>query len=217
MEQEILKDWQKKVLTFVASSNKLGDFYLTGGTALSAFYLRHRVSDDLDFFSFNDVDSLTVRAAAKEVQDLIGALSVRFSRNYDRYQFFYQTGREELKVEFTKYPFKQLQAVQSFDGMRVDSEFDIAANKFLTVIDRFDPKDFVDLYFLLPKYPLENLREAVEQKFGMKVDPLSLGSELGKARNIVALPQMIQPLAVEELKDFFSRQAQTLRSDVIED
>jgi predicted nucleotidyltransferase component of viral defense system len=29
-------------------------FYLTGGTALSRFYLKHRWSDDLDFFVNND-------------------------------------------------------------------------------------------------------------------------------------------------------------------
>jgi predicted nucleotidyltransferase component of viral defense system len=26
-------------------------FYLTGGTALAAYYLRHRLSEDLDFFA----------------------------------------------------------------------------------------------------------------------------------------------------------------------
>ncbi|MBI3815671.1 MAG: nucleotidyl transferase AbiEii/AbiGii toxin family protein [Nitrospinae bacterium] len=30
------------------------DFFLTGGTALSAFYLHHRESIDLDFFSMTD-------------------------------------------------------------------------------------------------------------------------------------------------------------------
>ena len=29
---------------------QLGEFYLTGGTALGRFYLNHRYSDDLDFF-----------------------------------------------------------------------------------------------------------------------------------------------------------------------
>ena len=29
-----------------------GSFFLTGGTALSVFYLNHRLSDDLDFSPF---------------------------------------------------------------------------------------------------------------------------------------------------------------------
>lgn len=31
-------------------------FYLTGGTALSRYYLNHRHSDDLDFFTNNNSD-----------------------------------------------------------------------------------------------------------------------------------------------------------------
>ena len=50
MEQTILKPWQKKVITLVDGEQKMAGFYLTGGTALAAYYLRHRLSDDLDFF-----------------------------------------------------------------------------------------------------------------------------------------------------------------------
>jgi predicted nucleotidyltransferase component of viral defense system len=34
-------------------------FYLSGGTALSAYYLQHRYSDDLDLFT-RDQDALSV-------------------------------------------------------------------------------------------------------------------------------------------------------------
>ncbi|MDY6792792.1 MAG: nucleotidyl transferase AbiEii/AbiGii toxin family protein [Thermodesulfobacteriota bacterium] len=46
--QNKIYPFQDKILTLVQSSNV--DFYLTGGTALSRNYLRHRYSDDLDFF-----------------------------------------------------------------------------------------------------------------------------------------------------------------------
>lgn len=35
-----------------------GQFYLTGGTALSRFYFQHRYSDDLDFFSRYEVKDI---------------------------------------------------------------------------------------------------------------------------------------------------------------
>ncbi len=35
-------------------------FYLTGGTALAEFFLQHRLSEDLDFFSENDFDSSAI-------------------------------------------------------------------------------------------------------------------------------------------------------------
>jgi len=44
---------QNEILTIVQSKRK--GFYLTGGTALSRFYLEHRFSDHLDFFINNDL------------------------------------------------------------------------------------------------------------------------------------------------------------------
>ena len=39
---------------FEALKGNYGSLYLTGGTALSRFYLHHRYSDDLDFFVNSD-------------------------------------------------------------------------------------------------------------------------------------------------------------------
>jgi hypothetical protein len=85
----------------------------------------------------------------------------------------------------------------------------------MTIFERFDPKDFVDLYFLLQEYPLERLREGVREKFGMKLDPLAVGSELAHVRAIHALPRMTVALTVPELKDFFTELAKTLRREVL--
>lgn len=49
---EILTPLHKRVLdALFAEEAFAGAFYLTGGTALAAFYLKHRHSDDLDFFT----------------------------------------------------------------------------------------------------------------------------------------------------------------------
>ena len=49
MEQTILTDAQKALLDLLRKQRDLAEiFYLTGGTALAAFYLAHRYSDDLD-------------------------------------------------------------------------------------------------------------------------------------------------------------------------
>ena len=215
MEQEILKEWQKKAIDFVFSKSELSNFYLTGGTALAGYYLQHRISDDLDFFSFNDFDSMSIHAIAEELRKIISAEKVRFSKLYDRNQFFYFQNGEELKVEFTKYPFKQLGELNNFGDARTDSEFDIAVNKLITITDRFDPKDFVDLYFLLPKYNLEKLKKGVIDKFNTKLDPLTVGSSFAKIKLVKALPKMIRPLTIEELKEFFNSEAKKLSPLVI--
>lgn len=46
--QNNIYPFQNELLALVQGANV--DFYLTGGTALSRFYLNHRYSDDLDFF-----------------------------------------------------------------------------------------------------------------------------------------------------------------------
>lgn len=52
---------QKIILDEVKQSDFLkSHFYFTGGTALSAAYLHHRYSDDLDFFSEKQFDNQTI-------------------------------------------------------------------------------------------------------------------------------------------------------------
>lgn len=210
MEQTILKPWQEKVITFVAGEPKLIDFYLTGGTALAAYYLRHRISDDLDFFIFNEADHIFLHAFAERIKTEIDAENVRYEHLYDRNQYFFRVGEDDLKVEFSRYQFKQLEDAKSVNGLKIDSFRDIAANKIMALLDRFDPKDFTDLFFILKKVKLADVRKDVELKFGMKIDNIFLGGELAKAKRIEALPKMIKPLTIAELKQFFSDEARKL-------
>ena len=55
MAAKILTKNQKKFLDFFKKSPHLvKNFYFTGGTCLAEFYLKHRMSEDLDFFSENE-------------------------------------------------------------------------------------------------------------------------------------------------------------------
>lgn len=217
MEQEILTPAQKKVIELVASEAKLASFYLTGGTALTAYFLKHRLSDDLDFFSFADPDSVFLHNFSGKVKDTLGAESIRYERLYDRHQFFFKQGENELKVEFAKYPFRQLEIPEERDGVKVDSLRDIAANKLMALLDRFDPKDFVDLFFVLQQLKFKDIRRDAEEKFGVKIDNIFLGGELVKVRRIEALPKVTKPLNVEELKSFFADIAKGVGVDVLRD
>jgi predicted nucleotidyltransferase component of viral defense system len=51
----ILTDWQKDILKRFFASPLTQSFFLTGGTALSAFYFAHRDSKDFDFFMAFDM------------------------------------------------------------------------------------------------------------------------------------------------------------------
>lgn len=53
----ILTKGQKIILDELIQNNYLREnYYLTGGTALSEFYLHHRYSDDMDFFTEKEID-----------------------------------------------------------------------------------------------------------------------------------------------------------------
>ena len=52
MGKDLLTSKQFDFLELAAQKKEIiKRFYLTGGSALAAFYLNHRVSKDLDFFS----------------------------------------------------------------------------------------------------------------------------------------------------------------------
>ncbi|OGC03643.1 hypothetical protein A2276_07230 [candidate division WOR-1 bacterium RIFOXYA12_FULL_43_27] len=216
MEQAVLTETQKTAIKTVGSEPKLSGFYLSGGTALSGYYLQHRWSDDLDFFTDQKPDLVFLHSFIEKLKATIGANSVRYERLNDRNIFFLQTGREELKMEFSEYPFPQLEKSVVKDGIKIDSLRDIAANKLMAMLDRFDPKDFVDLFFLLKGFKLDTIRKDVEKKFGIKVDDVFLGGELAKVKRVEALPKMIKKITAQELKDFFSQKAKELESKVIE-
>lgn len=215
MEQAVLTADQKEIIKLVTGEPRLVDFYLSGGTALAAYYLAHRFSDDLDFFIFNDPDILFLKKFSETIKGRISASGLRFERLHDRNQFFFQTDSEELKIEFTKYPFHQLEKPQTNGGIKIDSLRDIAANKLMAMLDRFDPKDFVDLFFILQNKSLNEIRRDTEAKFEMKIDNIFLGGELAKARRIEALPKMIKQLTVSELKTLFSDLARSLAPQIL--
>lgn len=215
-EEKILTPEQLQIIKLVADEPKLSKFYLSGGTALSAFHIQHRLSEDLDFFCPYPVDHFFLYEFIDRTKKYVGAETARNARLFDRHIFFLEWGsKKSLKMEFTKYPFEHLGKTATHYGIQVDSLRDLAANKFMALIDRFDPKDFVDLYFLLQQFSLTKIRRDAERKFNVKIGPMVLGSELSKVRRIEALPAMLQPLTVAELKSFFTRQARAIGKSVV--
>lgn len=216
MEQVILTNLQKIVIAAVSQEPNLADFYLSGGTALSVYYFKHRISDDLDFFAFQGPDRIFLHSFTEELKTKIGADSMQFERLYDRNLFFFKFDSEELKVEFSKYPFPQLEKPIIRDGIKIDSLRDIAANKLMAILDRFDPKDFVDLFYILKESKLEEISADVEKKFGVKIDDVFMGGEFAKVKRIEALPRMTKKITIQELKDFFAEKAKELEPKIFE-
>lgn len=185
-------------------------FYFTGGTALSVFHFGHRYSDDLDFFSEEEQnDEIINEFMGKIAQDL--GLTYRFTRIETTRMFEFVKEKKLLaKVDFGHFPYQRLEKGLWQNGVSIDGLLDIGANKIITIAQRNDIKDFVDLYFLLKKFTLWDLIYAVEKKFQRETDILLLGSDFLKSQDFEFLPRMIKPIKLEELKIFFREQAMNI-------
>jgi len=201
----ILTEQQKILLRQFIAWPYASVFYLTGGTALSAFYLHHRLSEDLDFFTEEDVEAeliLTFLRSIPKVQEL------KIERKFDRKTFLvsYLSG-DQLRAEFTKYPFKTINSFKTVEGIQVDSMGDILVNKLIALTDRKDIKDYVDIYFILKEYPelsIDEMIEKTEQKFGIKgLEYILQGRFLECPEKGLELLNMKKKCQAEEMAAFF--------------
>lgn len=200
-EKEILTDLQKQVLESLFRNEWFRrHFYLTGGTALSGFYYRHRLSEDLDFFSHDvTLDSLPtlMRHVAKELGLTIKQTQI--SPSFMRYQ-----AAGSLQIDLVADVSYRVDAPQLIGNFMVDCVKNIAVNKVGCILGRFEPKDFVDLYFLLEneKYDIFELMELGQNKDG-GLEPFVWANLLADVEKMEILPRMVKPLNLKVLKKYF--------------
>lgn len=208
---------QKIILDEVAKNDLLrSGFYFTGGTALSSFYLQHRYSDDLDFFSLEKFDNQVIFTLVENWSKKHNfTFHSRFAEVVYIFNLQFKTSAR-LKVDFARYPYERLEKGRIINNIDVDSLVDIAVNKLLVVSQRNDVKDFVDLYYLLKKFTVWDLMEGVKIKFRMEIEPILLGSDFLKMEDFDYLPKMIKPLTLEELKKFFRQKAKEIGARAVE-
>ena len=187
---KVLTLLQYRLLNFFKASELSNHFYFTGGTALSTFYLEHRYSYDLDFFTA-EREALNLEAILKFLNSLPGLSQTRYEKIYDRRLFFLHFSTGVLKVEFTFYPFKQIAKPKVVEGLVVDSLEDIFVNKLCALCDRNEDKDLIDVYFILKYkglgYLLWGLKK-VKEKFGID------GAEYIIQRRLITVPKELENL-----------------------
>ncbi|MCL4360456.1 nucleotidyl transferase AbiEii/AbiGii toxin family protein [Patescibacteria group bacterium] len=186
-------------------------FYFSGGTALSEMYFHHRESQDLDFFSDKPFNPQTLIASLTAWSKRLNfTITPQFVDPTSIYLLRFADGNE-VKVDFAPYPYPSLGERQRYKEMiEVDSLLDIGANKLLTLTQRSEVKDFVDLYFLFKKFSLWDLKDAVKAKFRVELDPFTLAADFTGVEVFAFLPTMLVPLALDELKQFFLGEAKKL-------
>lgn len=154
---------QDEVLNLI-KSDKL---YLSGGTALSRYYYNHRYSDDLDFFfdGYNNPShefAVTVREIINRISE---KYKVEVSIKSDLFiKTFIDNGDVKLKVEFIFENYKCAGNRNKNSGIIIDSKENLVVNKLTTIYDRRTVKDYVDLFFLLDEFNLNDVAAWAEHK-----------------------------------------------------
>jgi len=139
------------------------NIYLAGGTAV-ALYFGHRLSVDLDFFTDEEFDSLSLSSTISGVM----GTSFRIAKTKVTKNALVMNLNETRFSLFT-YP---CPLVAPLTGMQdipvhVASQIDLALMKLLAINQRGSCKDFIDLKALIKqnRYPFEFLLEKLKDKF----------------------------------------------------
>jgi predicted nucleotidyltransferase component of viral defense system len=203
-------------ITFIENFGKSSlseTFYLTGGTALSEFFLQHRYSEDLDFFTDQPDQVPQVLPVLEEIARQSGSrLEVRRQFKTFLEVFLHTKDQEAIKCDFAlDSPFRlQPKVRQEAYGILTDSALDISCNKLSALFDRSESKDFVDIFFIDRElFPFAELLQSAKQKH-VGLDDYWLAIALMKVDDLGPLPRMIKPVDANELKEFFLDQAKKL-------
>jgi len=128
---------------------------LVGGTAL-ALQIGHRISIDLDFFGLLEADKISILNALHKIGNV---KTIQHTENIHIYTV------NNIKVDIVNYPYPWLNTVVSQDNLNLANIPDIAAMKLAAITGRGSKKDFIDIYFLLKRYTLEELLTFYNKKY----------------------------------------------------
>lgn len=156
MHKEILSKNTKRLLESLNQSEIIRNFYLAGGTALALYY-GHRLSLDLDWFAEKFSNTLEFKKELSKLGELIIDSEDEKTLNGNL---------NGVKISFFEYPYPLISPTKIYkENVRLAGKPDIAVMKLDAIATRGTYKDFIDIYFLLKEYSLEQLLEFLRKKF----------------------------------------------------
>ncbi len=188
-------------------------FFLTGGTALSAFYLAHRESQDLDFFSIQPFDTFVLKTTWQEIAELTHA-KMTIQQRSQTYTELYLVSKQEgwtQKIDIIREQPKHFGAIQTIENVRVDSLINIATNKILAVFGRLEPKDYIDLYAICTQteFTFDKIFSLAKQK-DTGLSEFYFANTIINAGQLETLPKMKMPFNKAEFVKFYKKLSERL-------
>lgn len=173
---------------------------LVGGTALALQY-GHRSSVDLDFFGTFDAD-------AEEVKQVL--------RKYGSLQVIKETPTIKLyvldgvKIDIVDYKYAWIDATVEDCNLRLASPKDIAAMKVNAIEGRGTKKDFIDIYFLLQHYTLDEILSFYQKKYPeCSIFRALMSMSYFEDADPQFMPRMFSPVAWDEIKSYIVDKVKT--------
>jgi len=140
-------EMQQNVLGIISGIDTIAkQFFITGGTILSVFFLHHRASKGLEFFSTEFWDFNTIHTTLKRIFKNDLTLIQSSSE-------FYSYLIKEIKVDFVFDPLSTIEkrprvSLKVGKEIFIDTLGNISSNKLSAVASRFEAKDIIDFYFI---------------------------------------------------------------------
>ena len=156
LQTSTVKESTLELLKHLQAEPLLATTRLVGGTALS-LQIGHRESDDLDLFSVEPLDGLSVQTLLIDKYGFIPSVIA------DNTLIGFIQG---VKIDVIYHPFPWLEEAVCEDGMRLASVTDIAAMKMHAIINSGKrPKDFVDIAFLSMHYSYNQIKQLLLRRY----------------------------------------------------
>jgi hypothetical protein len=132
---------------------------------LTEFYLGHRLSFDLDFFT-SEPDLIVPFSRHLEASFKGKGFEVSVTRRFATFVEFLVTKEEDtLRADLAlDSPFRFEPPGLSEYGVWVNTFADLKVDKLLAYYGRAEPRDAVDVYFILQQEPVNPLLELATQK-----------------------------------------------------
>jgi hypothetical protein len=180
-----------ELLEFIMNQREFDEFNLVGGTSL-ALQMGHRISIDIDLFGASEIDE----DLFLEVLKKFGTVQViKKSKN------ILICSVNGIKVDFVNYQYRLLESPLLEENIRLVKKKDIAAMKVNAIAGRGSIKDFIDVYFLLNEF-------SINEMIGFYLQKYSDGSEFMVRKSLTYFddadneeaPIMFQTITWKEIK-----------------
>ena len=219
---QVISNVQEAILRQFPQVQESELFYLTGGTALAMFYLHHRKSRDLDFFTSTE-EIIVPFSHRLEERLRANGMSVERQRGLRSFvELLVEQKGESTLIQLAQdspFRFEPPVVFQDYPDLKVDNLVDLASNKLLALFGRAALRDFVDVYVLVQKghsQPKELMGRAKKKDPGF--DPYWLAVAFERIRTFREdSPEMLMlltPIPFQELQMFFDRWRAELSSQL---